>query len=513
MSGNDNPVGVELKLRLREDEVPRLMRHRLLHRAKGAGLPKARRLISVYYDTANFDLHRNKAALRLRNEGKKKILSVERAGSRSPRARSEWEEEVVGDRPNLMRVDDAVIRKVFAEMKRRRPLKPQFVTDVRRREWPMRFGDTELRVALDLGKITSPRGSVPVCEAEIELISGDAVGIYEVARRLHRSVSFMVEAQSKVARGYALAGSLPPSPQKASRVVLRRRMTVAEAFVEIGRNCLVQVRANEACATLGEDPEGVHQLRIGLRRMRAVLVALRHHTVHDKRQAVNAELRWIARECGHARSWDVFSALARRFDGEPGFASLMSEVEAARAAAYSRMHAVIASRRYTELMLKLDAMWEGGGWTQMVDPARLLDLDEPIGDFAQRTLKLLNRKLHKFGDGLRSLSPKDLHHLRIRAKRLRYVGEFFRSLFPSKLSSAYLAALEGVQDRLGTLNDGNCMFDLLGQLDRRRAEDNPLGKTRVARGILAWSADQLAADLTRLPRAWTKFKHEKRFWK
>ncbi len=513
MSGKNSPVEVELKLRLAKDEVPRLMRHHLLHPLKGAGLPKAKRLVSVYYDTANFDLHNNKAALRVRNEGKKKILSVERAPSGNPKARSEWEEEVVGDRPNLRRVADPVIRQVFAEMKRRRPLKPQFITDVRRREWPIQFGDTELRVALDLGEITSPRGSVPVCEAEIELISGDAARIYEVARRLHRSVSFTVEAQSKVARGYALAGNLSPSPQKAARVVLRRRMTVAEAFVEIGRNCLIQIRANEACASLGEDPEGVHQLRVGLRRMRAVLVALRHHSNDGKRQAINTDLRWISRECGHARSWDVFIALARRFEGEPGFADLMNEAEGERAVAYSRMRAVIASRRHTEIMLKLDAMWDGGGWTQLVDSARLRDLDEPIRDFARRTLKHLNKKLHKFGDGLRTLSPKDLHHLRIRAKRLRYVGEFFRSLFPPKLGSAYLSALEGVQDRLGTLNDANCMCELMGHLDRQPGKDIGSEKTRIASVILDRSVAQLATERARLPRAWTKFEGERPFWK
>lgn len=398
-------------------------------------------------------------------------------------------------------------------MKRRRPLKPQFITDVRRREWPIQFGDTELRVALDLGEITSPRGSVPVCEAEIELISGDAARIYDVARRLHRSVSFTVEAQSRAARGYALAGNLLPSPQKAARVVLRRRMTVAEAFVEIGRSCLIQIRANEACASLGEDPEGVHQLRVGLRRMRAVFVALRHHLDDGKRQAINAELRWIARECGHARSWDVFIALARRFDGEPEFANLMKEAEAERISAYSRMRKVIASRRYTEIMLKLDAMWDGGGRTQLVDSARLRDLDEPIGHFARRTIKRLHKKLHKFGDGLGSHSPKDLHHLRIRAKRLRYVGEFFRSLFPPKLGSAYLTALERVQGRLGTLNDANCMCELIGQLDRRRGEAIGSEKTPIATVILDWSVAQLATERARLPRAWTKFEGERPFWK
>ncbi|MSO88892.1 MAG: CYTH domain-containing protein [Rhodospirillaceae bacterium] len=85
MSRSNSPVEVELKLRLAKDEVPRLMRHRLLHRAKGAGLPKAKRLVSVYYDTANFDLHHNKAALRVRNEGKRKTCPSSAPHPAAPR--------------------------------------------------------------------------------------------------------------------------------------------------------------------------------------------------------------------------------------------------------------------------------------------------------------------------------------------------------------------------------------------------------------------------------------------
>ena len=107
------------------------------------------------------------------------------------------------------------------------------------------------------------------------------------------------------------------------------------------------------------------------------------------------------------------------------------------------MLAAIASPRYALLMLETTA------W---IETASLPD--EPVAPFAAEALNRLHRQVEQRARDLADLDAEARHHLRIRAKRLRYAAEFFPDLFPARRRRArYLKALERLQDTLGALND------------------------------------------------------------
>src|SRR5206468_7382282 len=80
-------------------------------------------------------------------------------------------------------------------------------------------------------------------------------------------------------------------------------------------------------------------------------------------------------------------------------------------------------------------------------------LDGRATAFAAALLARRHRKLEQSASALDSGSPEERHAVRIAAKRLRYIAEFFAPLFPRKRAKAYLKALTAVQDVLGRLND------------------------------------------------------------
>ena len=137
---------------------------------------------------------------------------------------------------------------------------------------------------------------------------------------MHEVLPITLGQATKAARGYALLDGAEPQPAKATLTGLLPTMTARHAFAVAARNCLAQMRGNEASARLGRDPEGIHQLRVGLRRLRALVNAYRDALAPAAHEFLSRELRWLQQELNPARDWDVFIAttlepITRRMPG------------------------------------------------------------------------------------------------------------------------------------------------------------------------------------------------------
>ena len=506
---------IELKLRVPPSELPRLLRHRALA-ALRAGKPTTTRVVSTYFDTPDLRLMRSHLALRVRREGERHIQTVQTAatGEGGPIARSGWESEVSGGRPELDRFDDRKLRKLLRPKKIAPRLGPVFVTDVERKSWPLKLDGSEVKLDVDVGEITSERGKVPVCEAELGLVSGSVRGLYALARELRKDLPLVVEPLSKADRGYALVAEGYPSPQRSSALALDATATLGEAFLRIGRSGLHQLRANEASMRAGRDPEAVHQYRVALRRLRSAFSTFRRTIPEDERRRIGDDLRWLGRQFGMAREWDVFIAdllttVRETMPDDAAIEALAMLAEKARAEAYRRAHAVLDSPRYADMLLGVESWWEGGPWTGGLDAP----WNQPALPFARAALRRLHRKLSKVGERIGELTEPELHDLRLKAKKLRYAAEFFRGLFKDKLAAPYIGALAEIQDHLGTLNDAAVARELLQSLDQRRREVDREKLAHAAGVVTGWISARLKADVEQLPDAWKRFAATAPFWK
>lgn len=298
---------------------------------------------------------------------------------------------------------------------------------------------------------------------------------------------------------------------------LRRVLAIArKEFLHIVRNGLDQVLANEACVLAGQDPEGVHQMRVALRRLRSALSLFDSVITASDAGELNEGLRWLAGQLGPARDWDVLTgAFLRPFADDRDAAGLGPLVEAAadaRRAAWARAVEAIRSPRYTTLLLFLGGWLEEGRWYGADDStgtaAMPALLDRPLMELAGAWLSGRHRKVRRRGRHLRRLDAPDRHRLRIAVKKLRYATEFFRGLYPAAATRPYLGALETLQAVLGELQDIEVARHLVATL----AEGTDARTRDAAKGFRRWLDERGRHRLDELPEAWRTFVHAEPFW-
>jgi len=268
---------------------------------------------------------------------------------------------------------------------------------------------------------------------------------------------------TKAERGYDLLGPRRDA-FRAEAVHLDVEASSAQAFQAIAGLCIRHYRLNETLLLDARAPEALHQARVSLRRLRSAIAIFKPLLVGEAVSHLQSELRWLTGLLGEARDLDVLLA-------KVGPGALHDRLAAAREDAYAHLATALDSRRARALMLDLAEWLATGPWLR--DPEQQEARDRPIRAFAAEALDQLRRRVKKRGAAFAQLSSEDRHDVRKAAKRLRYGAEFFATLFAGETRARryrqFAAALEELQDELGTLNDlaaAPLMLKRLGLLDQ-----------------------------------------------
>lgn len=417
-----------------------------------AGAP-ARALSSTYFDTPKGSLRRAGMALRVRRDDDAFTQTLKDAGD-GALVRGEWEARVAGPLPEA-----DVLRGTPAGplLPRGVRLEPAFVVDVRRRTADVVEGESRIELAFDEGVAKARGEEAPFAELELELKSGPQWGLFALARRLAGAGDLTLSFTSKAERGFLLARPPRSYAHKFRPPRLSPDMTAGAAFQAVARACLRQVAANAERLRQRASPEVIHQMRVGLRRLRSLITSFRKVAADARLPAIKAELKWITGELDAARNLDVLlrgdyrAAVAQKEDAD-GLKGLGLRLRGARRMAYVRAVGAAESERFRRLLVDLLIWIEAGAWTAADAHAGVRR--RPIRRFAADELARRRRKIVRRGAALRELDPAARHQLRIEAKKLRYAADVFMGLFDRpKRARAFLAALKELQDSLGELND------------------------------------------------------------
>jgi CHAD domain-containing protein len=293
-------------------------------------------------------------------------------------------------------------------------------------------------------------------------------------------------------------------------------MSADEAFRVIARSILRDLAANQA-AVRDRAPEGVHRMRIDLRRLRAGLSVFSDLLDDNQTRRINAELQWLAGKLGTARDLDVMATtigrLRRRKSNLRELREFAVELAARRASAFEDAKLAVQSRRYRTLLLDALQWIEAGSWgthkRSEIGHCRIKTLAEDI--LARRAKKVVG-----MAERFEQLDAAQRHKLRIAVKKLRYSADFFVSLFPSsKAKQRYASFVDGLkklQDSLGALNDIVVHGALVSKISR-----DDTGATRrtrdVASGILSDRERHVSARLLKVARtAAAEFVDAQPFW-
>jgi inorganic triphosphatase YgiF len=499
---------IELKLLLSHKHNAKLMALPLVA-DHAAASPRQQHLTARYFDTPDLHLLRHGAGLRVRKENDQWVQTMKAGGSVQSglHSRNEWEGPVSRPWPQLGKLrkqigsssdsgsgsDSADSERWLAmldvpELKER--LEALFVVEVERHTWDLDIDGNRMELVLDQGHIERRGRKVPINEIELELKDGDPAALFSFALELHEHIPLRVSNVNKAQRGYLLCRETGTEPYRARALTLAPQATVAQALQTILDNCLQHIQHNEQAVIDGDDPETLHQMRVGLRRLRSALKLF--DDVAPCPPELLDHIVWLGQQLGAARDADVLLTdtlpqVQANPGGKNGLMTLQKlALESAQRHRQTAAQALL-SPRYTQLLLSM------GVWMQHLTT----DVpDAPVSDFAHATLQRLHKRLLKRAQRMDSADPASVHSTRIAAKRGRYALEFFHTLYREKSARHYLKTLAAMQSALGRHNDLVIAEALL--LDMAQAHPDALDAISFARGYLQALQGQQPVDLDAL---------------
>jgi inorganic triphosphatase YgiF len=510
-SGNVAPAATEIELKLLVD-ADRLADFGkcavIAANARNKGSRK--HLKAVYYDTPKRTLQRNGLTLRVRRSGARFTQTVKAELGNDPLRRGEWEARVPSIAPDLALALPFIPEKLRADLERH-PLEAVFSTDIHRHQRIVDLPSGTVEVAFDHGWLKSGDRSMPVSEIELELKQGHPSAIYELALRLAEHGPARLSIRGKSARGFDLAAGTPPAAARPRKLRLDPSLSLDETFAVILRTCLRHLLQSLPAAEDGRDAEGVHQLRVALRRLRSVLDLMRSVVPVSKLDLLRSEAKWLGQNLSAARDLDVFQQQTLRTvaQGCPevmGFDALDAAVERRRSACYDEVRLALADRRTTSFLIGLGGWIEARGWRGDVAPEHLGQLAEPAVNFARRILSTQHAKVLKRGRRFKSRSTDELHRLRLSVKKLRYVADFLLPLYGQrKPARRFSGKLADLQQELGIYNDMATTASLLAEIGAEPSAS-------AAAAIAGWQAHAMVGVAPRLRSAWSDFVKAKLPW-
>ena len=285
----ENTNEFEIKLLFPEDQLEAI--EKLI--ISNGGI-RRQHLQAAYIDTTDFLLTQAGFAFRLRKEGRQWMQTL-KASTPNPLERLEHNVTLsaVGKEMPEWNLDlhqnheaGQLLRKKLPNLKLD-DLRVSYQTDIWRRKALVNTRLGSLEYALDSGFIYSHLNdratSIKVLELEIELKAGEPLDVLSHTKNLLKSYSAYIDTRSKSERGFLLANGLQASPaMRAKAISLKKAKNLQEIITCLIHSCLQQVLANQSALNIELDQysEYLHQLRIGLRRLKVLFKYLARHDIH-----------------------------------------------------------------------------------------------------------------------------------------------------------------------------------------------------------------------------------------
>jgi triphosphatase len=488
----------ELKLNVPVDAQARV--EQAVKRAKFSEI----QLRALYFDTPSRALARARISLRLRLEGNQWVQTLKMPGEHSLSRI-----EINQDRPEAT-LDLAIYAgtptgDVLSGLTE--ALQVCYETDVQRLLRDIRTRSGVVELAFDRGWLRAGTLQLPISEVEFELKRGKLEAVFEIGRTWQQRFGLILDFRSKAERGDRLAqlaqtlttleaqdtsdtASIEQQtqdraqqvadfwkPRSAASIdlatVIKERdaaqvlaAVTSECLEHIVRNTAVLCEVDTAGVCRAATPEHVHQLRVGIRRLRSAwsfFDGLTELPSPEHRQKIKSYFSQL----GGTRDEDVLKESILPLLAVAGLPPLVLPTSPHQDSSAQN----VASTDFQSWLLDTLGQCTIPAITTdaLIGPAAATihasstDFEFPRAIRYERlpALKpLLIKKLKKWhqqivrnGLVFQTLDIEQQHALRKKSKRLRYALQFCESLFPESNLSIYRKPLANVQDILGEMND------------------------------------------------------------
>jgi triphosphatase len=447
-----------------------------------------------YFDTADRRLGLAGLALRVRKEGRRWVQTLKGSGD------GIWQrlehEVVLRVAPGVQPVADPALhdgteagdalRRALGDGE----LQPVYGTEVVRTQRLLRSPGCVVELAFDQGTLTAGDRRWPLCELEFELKGGDPLALAALAARWAQRFGLTLDIRTKAERGDRLArGVRLGAPVKAQALRLPEGVDSDVALRAVVANCLAQVLGNASEIAHEDDtaPEHLHQLRVGLRRLRTAVRELGGLSPHIGAGWGEA-LAVLFGRLGSARDRDALAQTLLPALQKAGASGLELPQIVAEPAAQLALRDTATTQLWLELVAFAAATGEAG---------------VPFAPLLQKRLTRLFRNVRREALRFAELDDEARHRLRKRVKRLRYLSDFAASLYRAKDVKAFQKLLAPAQESLGAFNDvcvARTLFEPEGLTDS------------LAMFALGWLAHERDDCIARSVRALAALRKAKPFW-
>lgn len=373
------------------------------------------------------------------------------------------------------------LRRQLESLLEMRAFLPQALLRVRR--YPLREQDDEgkTRARLQLESLSLVTADGKRRSLQKRLCLQPLRGYYKSARRIAAKLEqdYRLQAVEDDLFGQALAaaGKQPGDYSSRLDIPLTPEVRADAAVRRILVTLFDTMLANEAGTIADLDSEFLHDFRVAVRRTRSVLGELRHVFTKATLQRFKREFAWLGGLTSEVRDLDVYLL---KFDDYRAAVpdELRADLESLRNFLRYKQHAVqtqhlaaqLQGRRYRKLVQQ----WRRYLESPLPKRPGARDAGKPVGVVAHRRTWRMYRRVLKEGRAISADSPPpELHELRKSCKKLRYLMEFFQSLYPPEQIRASIKELKQLQDNLGDFQDLDVQIASLRRYSmemRRRGE-------------------------------------------
>jgi inorganic triphosphatase YgiF len=511
---------IELRFSIRPEDVARLKKAQ--PRGFSAGPPDTKKLSSVYYDTPDFEFAKAGLSLRVRKLGRQYVQTVKDESTGALASdREEYESRIGSSKPDLHNIPDSKARSQVRSIVNGGRVEPIVETKIRRTTRTLKTQSGEhVELALDRGEIrtlANGRSVVPVSEIELELKQGSPLALYQAARRLCHSARLTINTESKVERGLRALEGREIGAHKAGRIELPEDCVAEEAFRTTLNHCLRHIARNTGAVADARDPEGIHQIRVGLRRLRAALSAFGDAFRAAPLEELRARAKTLADVFGETRELDVFALellapIEELSNKPPGLPQLRLALDEIRRECWDRATELVRSDEFTGFLLDLAVAVEARVWRDGANAEKFDQFLRPAQSLAAESLEKALKKAIRRAKHLTELDTDQRHKLRIELKRLRYTAEFFAPLFSGKEVKPFLERLSKLQDLFGTLNDAATAAHILRRINEHAGVGGGPERIEAAAFVDGWHQSQVGPTWDKAQKRWKRFIKAEPFW-
>ncbi len=298
-------------------------------------------------------------------------------------------------------------------------------------------------------------------------------------------------------------------------------MSVEDAFRVTLLECLAHVAANVAAVTRSREVEGLHQLRVGLRRLSVAFSAFGEEFRSPSQRELQARTKAFSAAIAPARDLDVFAEElftppAQAMGDDKAFRLLRERLEQARAEAWDQAAERVASIDFAIFLDDVAVAAQSRAWISLTDTdfKTRLAIRAPVKSVSARLLDEYLMRARKRGRHVKTLAQRDCHRLRLALKKLRYAAEFYGPLYKKKAVKRYMTRLKELQDLLGALNDAG---QVRATLSRLTADESVAPRVQAdlffASGLVnGWHSASAARLGKNALKRWDRFKRTEPFW-